>query len=83
MMFARAGIACAAITSSIKSAASQGIAAFFATGDSGVHNSDKPGANYPFPTVTFPGSSVGSLVTRPDPVGMPPPVSVRRTWTSR
>lgn len=40
-----------------RSAASQGITAFFATGDTGVANGDKQGTNYPYPTVTFPGSS--------------------------
>jgi subtilase family serine protease len=39
------------------SAASQGISAFFATGDTGVQNSDKQGTDYTYPTVTFPGSS--------------------------
>jgi subtilase family serine protease len=38
-------------------AASQGVSAFFATGDSGVANADKQGRLFPFPTVTFPSSS--------------------------
>jgi subtilase family serine protease len=39
------------------SAASQGITAFFASGDSGVANTDKQGRLFPFPTVNFPSSS--------------------------
>ncbi len=38
-------------------AASEGVSAFFATGDSGAANVDKQGAIYPTPTVNFPNSS--------------------------
>lgn len=38
-------------------AAGQGVSAFFATGDSGVANTDKQGRAYAFPTVTYPASS--------------------------
>ncbi|HLH66614.1 MAG TPA: hypothetical protein VKV27_13015, partial [Solirubrobacteraceae bacterium] len=38
-------------------AASEGVTAFFATGDTGVANGDKQGATYPYPTVNFPASS--------------------------
>jgi subtilase family serine protease len=38
-------------------AAADGVSAFFAAGDTGVQNSDKQGANYPFPTVNYPTSS--------------------------
>jgi len=38
-------------------AASQGVTAFFATGDGGVANTDKQGATYPFATVNYPSSS--------------------------
>lgn len=38
-------------------AASEGVTAFFATGDSGVANGDKQGNTYPFATVNFPASS--------------------------
>jgi subtilase family serine protease len=38
-------------------AAADGVSAFFATGDSGVANTDKQGRLYDFPTVTFPASS--------------------------
>jgi subtilase family serine protease len=38
-------------------AAGDGISAFFATGDTGVANTDKQGTLYPYPTVNFPSSS--------------------------
>lgn len=37
-------------------AASQGVSAFFATGDTGAANTDKQGATYPTATVNFPSS---------------------------
>lgn len=38
-------------------AASKGVSAFFASGDTGVANTNKQGAQYPYPTVNFPSSS--------------------------
>jgi subtilase family serine protease len=52
-------------------AAAAGISAFFATGDSGVANTDKQGRLFPFPTVNYPSSSPdvvavgGTEVTHP------------------
>ena len=42
-------------------AAAQGVSAFFATGDSGVANTDKQGRLYPYPTVTYPPSSANVI----------------------
>ena len=39
------------------SAAAQGVSAFFATGDSGVANTDKQGRLFPYATVNYPSSS--------------------------
>ncbi|HET8976644.1 MAG TPA: S53 family peptidase [Solirubrobacteraceae bacterium] len=40
-----------------RTAAQDGISGFFATGDSGVANTDKQGRLFPYPTVNFPTSS--------------------------
>jgi subtilase family serine protease len=52
-------------------AAADGVTAFFASGDSGVANTDKQGRLFPFPTVNYPSSSPdvvsvgGTEVTHP------------------
>lgn len=38
-------------------AAAKGVSIFFAAGDSGVANTNKQGATYPYPTVNYPASS--------------------------
>jgi subtilase family serine protease len=40
-----------------RTAANDGISGFYATGDSGVANTDKQGSLFPYPTVNFPTSS--------------------------
>ena len=40
-----------------RTAANDGISGFYATGDSGVANTDKQGTLFPYPTVNFPTSS--------------------------
>ena len=54
-------------------AASQGVSAFFATGDTGAANVDKQGAIYPYPTVTFPGSSPNVIAVGGTEIPAPPP----------
>jgi subtilase family serine protease len=54
-------------------AASKGISAFFASGDSGVQNGDKQGNNYPFPTVNFPTSSPDVISVGGTQIQTPPP----------
>lgn len=67
-------------------AAAQGVSAFFATGDSGVANTDKQGAQYNFPTVNFPSSSPdvvsvgGTEVTDPPPSIPPASYQHESTW---
>ena len=54
-------------------AASQGISAFFATGDAGVANGDKQGSTYPYPTVTYPSSSPNVVSVGGTEIPAPPP----------
>jgi subtilase family serine protease len=54
-------------------AASQGVSAFFSSGDFGVANTDKQGRLFPFPTVSFPATSPdvvsvgGTMIPTPEP----------------
>lgn len=56
-----------------RSAAQQGVSAFFASGDFGVANTDKQGRLFPFPTTSFPTSSPdvisvgGTMIPAPQP----------------
>jgi subtilase family serine protease len=54
-------------------AASDGVSAFFASGDSGVQNTDKQGRTYPYPTVNFPSSSPDVVSVGGTEIAAPPP----------
>lgn len=54
-------------------AAAQGVTALFASGDSGVANTDKQGVQYPDPTVNFPSSSPDVLSVGGTEIPSPPP----------
>lgn len=54
-------------------AAAAGVSNFFASGDSGVANTDKQGRLFPFPTVTFPSSSPSVVSVGGTEIPAPPP----------
>ena len=54
-------------------AAGQGVTAFFATGDTGVANTDKQGALFPFATVNYPSSSPNIVSVGGTQLSTPPP----------
>ncbi|MGH2888165.1 MAG: S53 family peptidase [Solirubrobacteraceae bacterium] len=55
------------------SARAQGVSAFFATGDTGVANTDKQGRLFPYPTVNFPSSSPDIISVGGTEIPSPPP----------
>lgn len=54
-------------------AASQGVTALFGSGDSGAANTDKQGAQYPYPTVNYPSSSPNVVSVGGTQISAPPP----------
>lgn len=54
-------------------AASEGVSAFFATGDTGAENVDRQQNPYPIPTVTYPASSPNVIAVGGTEIPAPPP----------
>ena len=54
-------------------AASAGVSAFFATGDTGVANTDKQGTLDPYPTVNYPSSSPDVIAVGGTEIPVPQP----------
>lgn len=53
-------------------ASAKGVSVFFAAGDSGVANTNKQGATYPYPTVNFPTSSPNVIAVGGTQIGSEP-----------
>ena len=56
-----------------RNAANAGVSGFYATGDSGVANTDKQGSQYPYPTITFPPSSPDVIAVGGTEIPVPQP----------